>query len=142
MALLCDILLAVVQKPALRHPIAISLGAIAGALSRYYITLWVAHRFGAAFPYGTLLINLTGAWGMGLFTTLLLEHALPLSPEMRLLIGVGFLGSYTTFSTYELEAMNLLRARGVGLALSYWAGSAVLGAVSLYGGILTARGLR
>lgn len=124
------------QPLAIRNPIAISLGAIVGALCRYYLTLWFAQRFGTN-PYGTLFVNLTGCLGMGFFTTLALEIA-SISPEVRLLIAVGFLGSYTTFSTYELDTLNLL-SDNLAAAVGYWAGSALLGGISLQIGIILAR---
>jgi CrcB protein len=114
--------------PGLRAPIAISLGAIPGALSRYYLTLWFAQRLGHAFPYGTFFINLSGALVMGFFTTYTLDRTI-VSPDLRLLVATGFLGAYTTFSTYALETQTLLHKGNHGLALLYWAGSAVLGGV-------------
>ncbi|MBD3884407.1 fluoride efflux transporter CrcB [Phormidium tenue FACHB-886] len=125
--------------PALRAPIEIALGAIPGALSRYYLTLLFARWFGANFPYGTFFINLTGALVMGFFTTLMLERTL--TPDLRLLLAVGFLGSYTTFSTYALDTSVLLQNSSYRLGLLYWAGSAVLGVVSLELGSFLARKL-
>ena len=87
--------------PVIRSPIAISLGAIPGALCRYYISLYFSRWFGTDFPFGTFFINLTGAFLMGVFVTVTLERSLT-SLDLRLLIAVGFLGSYTTFSTYAL----------------------------------------
>lgn len=123
-----------------RPPIAIALGAIAGALTRYYTTLWFTNKFGTGFPYGTLCVNLTGAFIMGSFAALARRGGV--SPEVSLLVAVGFLGSLTTFSTYALDTSNLL---GVSpnsesptrllLALLYWAGSAILGVVSLWLGM-------
>lgn len=127
------------EDPNLRHPIAISLGAIAGALSRYYVTLWFAQRFGTNFPYGILSINLTGCLAMGFFATLALERVPTISLEVRLLVATGFLGAYTTFSTYGLDTMNLLRERNYLAASFYWAGSAILGIVSIYLGVILAR---
>lgn len=120
-------------------PIAISLGAIPGALSRYYVTLLAARGFGTQFPYGTFIINLTGACMMGFFVTLTAQFVAP--PDLHPLIAVGFLGSYTTFSTYALDTSNLLRTREYGTALFYWAGSAILGFLSLELGVILARTL-
>jgi fluoride exporter len=107
--------------PAIRAPIAISLGAIGGALCRYYLTLWFAARFGVGWPYGTFVINVTGCFGMGLLTTWMN------SPEWRLLLLTGFLGAYTTFSTYGLESFSLLRQNQLYGAGLYWLGSSVVG---------------
>ena len=114
----------------LRAPVAISLGAIAGALSRYYLTLAFTRWLGTAFPYWTFTINLSGAFIMGFFSTLVLERAF-LSPDLRLLITVGFLGSYTTFSTYILDTVNLARIGDWKVSLFYWLGSPFLGLISL-----------
>jgi fluoride exporter len=116
--------------PHLRAPIAISLGAIAGALSRYYLTEWCTRQWGAAWPYGTFTINLSGCFLMGLVATLAADSAL-ISPELRLLLTTGFLGAYTTFSTYGLDTVSLAQSQRWGPALGYWAGSAVLGAMAV-----------
>lgn len=115
------------QNLAIRAPIAISLGAIAGALSRYYITLWFAQRLGTHFPYGTFFINLTGCLVMGFFVTFAAERVGTISPEVRLLVATGFLGAYTTFSTYGLESIRLWHDRSFSAFSFYWAGSAILG---------------
>lgn len=135
------------QDPTWRNPIAISLGAIAGALSRYYLTLWFAKTFGTAFPYGTFFINLTGCLVMGFFITLTLERVATIPPEVRLMVTTGFLGAYTTFSTYGLESWTLLRdaydkdfaLRNYPAAGFYWAGSAILGLISVQLGVILAR---
>ena len=114
----------------IRVPLAISLGAIPGALSRYYVTLWLTRTMGTNFPYGTFIINLTGALIMGFFVTFTLERTIT-SPDLRLLVAVGFLGSYTTFSTYALDTSILLKSGDRGLALFYWLGSAILGVFCL-----------
>jgi len=125
--------------PAIRAPLAVSLGAIPGALSRYYLTLGFNQWLGPDFPYGTFWINLSGTLVMGFFTTWVLERG-GTSADFRLLISVGFLGSYTTFSTYALDTANLLRTSGLTSAF-YWAGSAFLGVVSLELGSFLARRL-
>jgi len=127
------------QDPNLRHPIAISLGAVAGALSRYYITLWFANRFGTAFPYGTFFINITGCLAMGFFITLVFEQMPTVPSEVRLMVATGFLGAYTTFSTYGLETNVLLGDRSYSLATFYWAGSAILGVIAVQLGAMLAR---
>lgn len=127
------------DDPAIRNLLAVSLGAIAGALSRYYLSLWFLQRFGVAFPYGTFVINITGCLMMGFFFTLSAERILSISPEIRLLVATGFLGSYTTFSTYGLETVTLLQAQRFIPALIYWLGSATLGVLSVQLGVVLAR---
>jgi CrcB protein len=135
------------EDPLIRYPIAISLGAIAGALSRYYLTLWFAQRFGTSFPYGTFFINLTGCLAMGFFVTLVSDRLVKFPPEVVLMVTTGFLGAYTTFSTYGLDSVVLLRVslsrpESIGYAIStvfYWAGSAVLGVICVQLGVFLAR---
>ena len=126
----------------LRGLIAIALGAIAGAIGRYLMTLWLSQKISVAFPIATLSVNALGCFGMGLFAALAMEQGLLLSPELRLLISVGFLGSFTTFSTYELDTIGLVQEGHVGWAIACWLGSATLGAMSLYGGIVMGRFFR
>jgi fluoride exporter len=85
----------------------ISAGAILGANARYWLGDWAAQKWGAGFPIGTLLINLTGSLLLGFFMTLATERFL-IDPRWRLFFAVGFLGAYTTFSTYTYESFNLL----------------------------------
>ncbi len=82
----------------------VSLGAIFGACSRYYISRLAAKLLGAVFPYGTLFINLTGSIIVGFFMIYATERVL-LDPRWRLLIVVGFCGAFTTFSSYAFESM-------------------------------------
>lgn len=82
----------------------ISLGAIAGANARYFLSRWAAKSLSAAFPYGTLIINVTGSLVLGFFLTWTSERVLA-DPRWRLLIAIGFCGAYTTFSSYAFETM-------------------------------------
>lgn len=118
----------------------ISLGAVLGANARYWLGGWAAEKFGAAFPYGTLIINLTGSFVLGLFVTLVTDRFL-VDPNWRLLIAIGFLGSYTTFSTYTYESVNLILSGQPGLGLLNLFGSSILGALAAVAGIVLARAL-
>lgn len=118
----------------------ISLGAVLGANARYWLGGWAAEKFGAAFPYGTLIINLTGSFVLGLFVTLITDRFL-VDPNWRLLIAIGFLGSYTTFSTYTYESVNLMLSGQPGLGLLNLFGSSILGALAAIAGIVLARAL-
>lgn len=124
----------------LRAAIAVSLGAIAGALCRYYMSRAFLPVFGAAFPWGTFGVNLSGCFLMGLFVTLAV-HRGPCQPEIVLMLTTGFLGSYTTFSAYELETSILVDRRGIISDMAYWLGSPLLGLASLTLGISTANAL-
>jgi fluoride exporter len=129
------------QQPSVRNPLAISLGAISGSLCRYYIGLWFARVLGMNFPYGTLFINLTGSFVMGLFLTLIAKRILFLSPEVILLVTVGFLGSYTTFSSYELDSIKLFNEKKFVIATFYWLGSPILGLIGIQLGIILANNI-
>ena len=85
----------------------IALGAVVGASARYFLSTLIARDFASAFPYGTLLINLTGSLVLGFFLVFSTERAL-LDPRWRLLVAVGFCGSYTTFSSYAFESFALM----------------------------------
>ena len=85
----------------------IALGAVVGASARYFLNTLIARDFVSAFPYGTLLINITGSLILGFFLVFSTERAL-LDPRWRLLIAIGFCGSYTTFSSYAFESLALL----------------------------------
>jgi CrcB protein len=116
----------------------ISLGAITGANLRYWVGGWVANRFGTSFPYGNLIINLTGSFILGLFMTLAVDRLL-LDPRWRILLAIGFLGSYTTFSSYTFESMSLILDNQWIAGLLNLFGGAFLGALAVLLGILLAR---
>jgi CrcB protein len=112
----------------------ISLGAIAGAISRYQIDAWLKPQITAAFPWPTLLINVTGSFLIGLLANTLGENN-----DMRLLLMVGFCGAYTTFSTYSLEIVRLLQSGNAATALAYVAASALLAPLACYVGYVITR---
>ena len=91
----------------------ISLGAILGANARYLVGLWAAERLGAGFPYGTLLVNVSGSFVLG-FLIAALDGRLPLPSDLRFFLGVGFLGAFTTFSSFTVETLLLTREAGLG----------------------------
>lgn len=118
---------------ALRLPLAVSLGAVAGAVSRYGVVNGLNAGLGTSFPFGTLTVNLVGALGMGVVAGVVT------SPEGRALLAAGFLGSFTTFSAYQLDAETLSSQRLELLGL-YWFGSAVLGVMCVEVGARLGRG--
>jgi CrcB protein len=86
----------------------IGIGGFIGAVARYGMAVWVGQRWGRNFPLGTFIINVTGSFLIGLLMTLFTERFL-VNPQWRLLMVVGFLGAYTTFSTFEYETGALLK---------------------------------
>jgi CrcB protein len=111
----------------------IALGGALGALARYGVGGWVQDRAGFAFPMGTLTVNVLGSLLIG-FSLRYLE-AIRLAPEIRVLVAVGFLGAFTTFSTYSYETITLLEEGALGRAATYALGSLALGLAAVYVGV-------
>ena len=96
-----------------------------GAPLRYVVDTKVSSRLEAVFPYGTLAVNISGSFLLGLITGLALDHGLGTTEQ--LVLGTGLLGAYTTFSTYTLESLSLFQAGETLAAVRNLAGSVVLG---------------
>ncbi len=116
----------------------VGLGGFLGANARYLIGGWAAERFGVAFPYGTFLINLSGSFFIGLFLTLVTERFV-VHPSARLFFAIGFLGAYTTFSTFTFETLALLQSRAYLFAAANLLGSMLLGLVAVTLGVVVGR---
>jgi CrcB protein len=114
----------------------LAIGAVAGAFARYGLGTWVSgmQQGKSIFPWGTLLINLTGSLLLGFLMRYLV--ATPVSREMRLMLTTGFCGAYTTFSTFSYEAINLLMEGQTGEAFLYIGLSLLLGIALCYAGYL------
>lgn len=106
--------------------LAISLGGIIGANSRYLIADWAAQRFGAGFPYGTFIINISGSFLLGFFMAFLQDRAF-IHPNYRLFFATGFCGAYTTFSTFTYESLRLWQDGSFLLAITNLLGSLAVG---------------
>ena len=118
----------------------ISLGAIVGASARYFVSGFVARHLSTIFPYGTLIINITGSLILGFFLVYSTERAL-LDPRWRLLVAIGFCGSYTTFSSYAFESFALMeQSQWVMFGLNI-VGSNVLCLAAVLAGAALAKGL-
>jgi CrcB protein len=114
--------------------ISVALGSVLGAIARYFISGFVARRVGETFPWGTLFINVSGAFLIGTFGRLAESSASILaSPDPWLFAVTGFLGCYTTVSSFSLQTLTLARDGERGRAIGYVAISVglCLGAVSL-----------
>src|SRR5438105_2013506 len=85
----------------------VGLGGFLGANARFFMGRWVSQKWGTAFPYGTFLINILGCFVLGLFATL--ATRLVWSDTWKMLIAIGFVGAFTTFSTFEYETFELIR---------------------------------
>lgn len=118
----------------------IALGALVGATARYFVSGVVSKLLPSSFPYGTLLINVSGSFALGLFLVWTTERVL-VDPRWRLLIAIGFCGSYTTFSSFAFETFALLE-QGQWLLMSLnVAASNLLCLASVLGGAALARWL-
>jgi fluoride exporter len=116
----------------------VALGGAAGAIARYAVGGWAQTRFGSGWPYGTFLINMSGSFLLGLFATLALRFAW--SEHWRLLIAIGFLGAYTTFSTFTFESLQLIaEGRQYRAAALNLVGSLVVGLLAVFLGVVAAR---
>ena len=116
----------------------VGLGGFLGANARYALGFWVAARFGDGFPFATLLINLTGSLAVGVVLALLTERFV-VDPAWRLFLVVGFLGGYTTFSSYTFEALALAEQGRWLAAVGYVLGSNGLGLAAVYLGVALVR---
>ena len=105
--------------------LAVAVAAGAGAVARYMLDLVVEHRTSGAFPAGTLIVNLSGSLLLGLVVGLGLHHGLPRTPTV--IVGVGFAGGYTTFSTWVWESLALVETRALGEAATNVVGSFAAG---------------
>ncbi len=126
--------------PNLEKILLISAGAVFGANARYWIGDWAAQKWGAAFPFGTVLINITGSLLIGLFLTVTTERFL-IDPRWRLLIVVGFLGAYTTFSTFSFESFQLFSREQWLFAFLNAFGSTVAGILAVGLGVFLGKSL-
>jgi fluoride exporter len=116
---------------------AVSIGGFLGANARFAISLWAEANWGAAFPWGTLLVNLVGSFVLGFYLTLASERFSGRAIT-RLSVATGFLGSFTTFSTFSYEVVRLITDGALVTALIYVVSSLVLGLAALVVGIASA----
>lgn len=115
----------------------VMLGGATGSLSRYVLGTAIMTRFGPRFPVGTLVINVSGSFLIGLLMTLLTERLQP-HPNWRLLLVVGFLGGYTTFSSFEWETLSLVKDGGRWLGVFNIVGSVLFGYAAVWLGSIIA----
>jgi CrcB protein len=112
----------------------VGLGGFFGAIARFVLSGWVAARWGEIFPWGTFIINISGSFILGFF--LAFAHIRPwVHPGARLMFAVGFVGAYTTFSTYTYESFRLMTEGQFALAAFNIVGSVVVGLVAVFAGV-------
>ena len=110
----------------------IAVGGALGSVARYWVSSTVGGRMGIRFPFGTLVVNLTACLVIGFSLTWLSEH-MEINPAWRFFIPIGFIGAYSTFSTYEWETLQTLRSGAFALAALYPVGSLILGLAATRG---------
>ena len=115
----------------------IAIGGALGALSRYFLSIWIYNRTNQVFPLGTFVVNIVGCFLLGLFYTLSLEKV-DIAPQVRMGISVGFLGAFTTFSTFSLETLNVIRENNLIIALLNIVLSVTIGLLAVWLGATAA----
>lgn len=118
--------------------LAVAFGGAMGACLRYYLGTTVLARTALPFPTSTFVINVTGSFIIGFFLTLASER-FDIDPYLKLIVAIGFIGAYTTFSTFEFETADLIANRESLYALLYVALSVIVGFAAVWAGITTAR---
>lgn len=113
-------------------------GGFLGAISRYLVDGWVATATGGGFPWGTLVVNLSGSFVLGLLFALSVERGV-LPPDLRPPVLIGFIGAYTTFSTLTLETWRLVEDGSYVTAFANIGGSVVLGLIAVVAGLAVGR---
>ena len=124
---------------AIKYLLFVAFGGALGALARYLLGQWVQNP-GNAFPVGTLLVNILGSLGIGILYVLIVEKMV-LHSDWRSVLMVGFLGAFTTFSTFSLESIHLLEKGHITLALSYVLSSVVLCLLAVWIAIVLMRSI-
>ncbi len=118
--------------------VAIALGGAFGALSRHFVASAVMKISGGGFPYGTFFVNILGSFLMGLLI-IAFAHRFDMTPALRALLTVGFLGSFTTFSTYSMETVLMIEHGEFQSAALYAGGSLIIGVLALIAGMWLGR---
>lgn len=116
----------------------VGMGGFVGAIARYAVGVWCDAFWRRDFPLATFLVNITGCFILGFFLTIAAER-LPLDPRWRLLVATGFVGAYTTFSTFEYETQRLTTTGAFGWAIVNVLTSVVAGYLAVKLGVALAR---
>ena len=111
-----------------------------GAVARYWLDGWVSRLSGGGFPWGTLAVNISGCFLIGLLATVFTERLLP-HPTARIAVTVGFIGAYTTFSTFAYESLRQLQDGSFGFLAANVLGSVVVGIAAAWLGVTAGRAI-
>ena len=118
----------------------VGLGGCLGSILRFWLGSYIGGRLGSRFPYGTFVINVTGSFLIGMILTILAEKT-QWSPNWRYLIPIGFIGGYTTFSTFEYETFRLVQDGQMVTAMLNVVGSVVIGFAGVWAGMVAGRSI-
>ncbi|MCJ8520599.1 CrcB protein [Pseudorhizobium tarimense] len=118
----------------------VAAGGATGSVLRYLVGLWSLRSLGPTFPWGTMIVNVVGSFAIGLLAELVARR-LNASAEMRLLLVTGFLGGFTTFSAFSLDALTLFERGAAGTAVAYVLGSVVISLMAVVGGLALGRSM-
>lgn len=120
--------------------LAVGVGGFVGSVARFWLASYVGQRMGARFPYGTFLINVSGSFLIGLVMSILTERT-QLSAVYLYLIPIGFIGGYTTFSTFEFETLRAIQDGQLAIALLNVVLSVVIGFLMVWTGAVVGKAL-
>lgn len=120
------------------HILLVAAGGALGSVLRYLVGLWTLRSFGPSFPWGTLTVNITGSFLIGVFAEMI-ARKFGASAEIRVFLITGILGGYTTFSAFSLDAITLFERGEPVTALIYVASSVLLSAVAVFAGLALMR---
>lgn len=123
----------------MRTVVAVGVAGFFGAMARYGLEGFVSSRDGGSFPWGTLVVNVSGSLVIGFLFAVLIEGRVVVVPWLRTAMTVGFVGAYTTFSTLTLETFRLVEEGSLGLAGANAFGSLAIGLVAVYVGVVVGR---
>ncbi|PZR32115.1 fluoride efflux transporter CrcB [Caulobacter segnis] len=117
----------------------VAAGGAVGSVARYLVGVGALRTFGSAWPYGTFTVNIVGGFLMGCLASWLAHRGAAASEPWRVLLGVGVMGGFTTFSSFSLETALMIQKRAYLQAFSYSAASVLLSVAALFAGLLIAR---
>ncbi|ADG10021.1 fluoride efflux transporter CrcB [Caulobacter segnis] len=117
----------------------VAAGGAVGSVARYLVGVGALRAFGSGWPYGTFTVNVVGGFLMGCLASWLAHRGAASSEPWRVLLGVGVMGGFTTFSSFSLETALMIQKRAYLQAFSYSAASVLLSVAALFAGLLIAR---
>jgi len=118
----------------------VGLGGFIGAIARFALGSYIGNRMGSRFPYGTFVINISGSFLIGFILTILAQRT-DASPNWRYLIPIGFIGAYTTFSTFEYETLRTVQDGQIAMAFANVGLSVIAGFAAVWLGVVAGRAL-